>query len=364
MLGQQNVERRDSIRMTLKEHIEDIQIRLEQNKFTSEAAVRQGIIDRLLGALAWPTHETEVVFPEYGVEERKVDYALCHPPGRPRVFIEVKRVGYIEGAEEQLFGYAFHEGVPIAILTDGQKWRFFHPTGEGKFRERKVHELDLIESNNEENVERLNRYLNYEAVRKGDAITAIKNDYQNVSKQREIEGRLPEAWSKLLQDEDEFLLETMIDKTESLCGARPATEQVLSFLKSLERKTESYRKESSPHPGPNPKSSTSYHSSSTSKKPPQKLIVTMSDGTLINHHNAVQTFVEVIVKEVIEKLNPEEVSRIYPTIISTTSFGPKPEYQHGEFYINLKTATSYKKKILEKIARDLGIQLKVDIVDK
>ena len=61
------------------------------------------------------------------------------------VFIEVKQVGNIEGAEEQLFEYAFREGVPIAILTDGREWRFFHPTAQGDYRERKVCELNLSE---------------------------------------------------------------------------------------------------------------------------------------------------------------------------------------------------------------------------
>jgi predicted type IV restriction endonuclease len=227
--------------MTLKEHIDDIQKRLERNEFASEAAVRQGIIERLLSALAWPTFDTKIVFPEYGVEERKVDYALCHPVEKPRVFIEAKQVGNIEGAERQLFEYAFHSGVPIAILTDGQKWRFFYPIGQGEYKERKVHELDLIENDSEDSAERLNRYLNYEAVQTGDAVKAIEEDYRNVSKQRQIERRLPEAWSKLLQDEDgfsEFLLEAMAGKTESLCGVIPTQEQILTFLKGLERKTE------------------------------------------------------------------------------------------------------------------------------
>ena len=355
--------------MTLKEHIDDIRKRLEQKEFTSEAAVRQGIIERLLGALAWPTFDTKIVFPEYGVEGRRVDYALCHPVEKPRVFIEVKQVGNIEGAERQLFEYAFHSGVPIAILTDGQKWRFFYPIGQGEYRERKVHEFDLIENDSEESLERLNRYLNYEAVQTGEAVKAIEEDYRNVSKQRQIERRLPEAWSKLLEDADEFsefLLEAMAGKTESLCGAIPTQEQVLTFLKSLERKTElkpivtnpTIKYKASPAP-PN-----------TTGIPPQQrkphtcLRVTMPNEEVIDYYNAAQTFVEIIVKEVIEKLRPEEVSSIYPTIISTTSFSPKAERQVGQFYINLKTATIYKKRILETIADHLGIQMKIEVVEK
>ncbi len=179
---QQNVERRDSIKITLKEHIDDIRNQLKQGEFSNEAAVSFGIVQRLFEALGWPKFKPQIIIPEYVMEGRRVDFALCHPPGQPLIFVEVKQAGNLEGAEEQLFGYAFGAGVPIAILTDGQIWRFFHATGEGKYKEGKVYELDLIESDREESAERLDRYLNYEGVQKGQAITAIKNDYQKVSK--------------------------------------------------------------------------------------------------------------------------------------------------------------------------------------
>ena len=145
--------------MTLKKDIDDIRKGLEANQYGSEAAVSQGIVLRLLNVLDWPTYNTQVIIPEYSVEGRRVDYALCHPLSKPLVFIEVKQVGNIEGAERQLFEYAFHTGVPIAILTDGREWHFFHPSGQGDYKERRVYKLDLIERDSEESAIRLNRYL-------------------------------------------------------------------------------------------------------------------------------------------------------------------------------------------------------------
>ena len=221
--------------MTLKEHIDDIRKGLEAGQYGNKAAVSQGIVLRLLGALTWPTYDTQIVIPEYGVEGTRVDFALCHPPSKPRVFIEAKQVGNIKGAEEQLFGYDSRVRVPIAVLTDGREWQFFHPTGEGTWTERKVCELDLITGDSGENAERLNRYLNYESVRTGEAVEAIKADYEKVVQQRQVAIRLPEAWSKLVEEADEFLLHVVAEKTESLCGYRPTDGQVLDFLKSLER---------------------------------------------------------------------------------------------------------------------------------
>ncbi len=171
--------------MTLKEHIDDIRGSLETGRYPDEAAVRQGVVLRLLDALDWPIYSPQIVYPQYPVGEGKVDFALCHPESTPLVFIEVKQIGNIEEAEQQLFEYAFHEGIiPIAVLTDGQKWRFFHLMGLEYYRELKVCELDFIKGNSEEIADCLNIYLNYQSIRKGEAIRRIKKDYKRIYKQK------------------------------------------------------------------------------------------------------------------------------------------------------------------------------------
>ena len=221
--------------MTLKEHLDDIRSDLGKGVFVNEASVSQGIVLRLLHALGWPRYNTQVIIPEYLVEEGRVDFALCHPPSKPLVFVEVKQVGKIGGAEKQLFRYAFDIGVPIVILTDGQEWHFFQPSGQGNYKERRVCKLDLIKTENEENSGHLKRYLNYKLICSGDAIRAIQDDYQNIFQQRQIKTNLPEAWIKLVEEADEFLIDVVAEKTESLCGYKPTDGQVLNFLKSLKR---------------------------------------------------------------------------------------------------------------------------------
>ncbi|MYC72721.1 MAG: hypothetical protein F4X17_18635 [Gemmatimonadetes bacterium] len=216
--------------MTLKEHIDDIRDALRENQFPNEAAVSQGIVGRLLTSLTWPWYNPQIVIPEYSVGGRRVDFALCHPALKPMIFIEVKQVGQSDGAERQLFEYAFHAGVPIAVLTDGQRWQFFHPSGWGNYEERRVYTLDLIETDSEESVSRLNRYLNYESVCTGKSSDAIADNYQNISKQKHIEENLPEAWNKLMEEKDEILLALVAEKVESLCGYKPTDDQVWDFL--------------------------------------------------------------------------------------------------------------------------------------
>lgn len=216
--------------MTLEEQIVDIQTSIRKGRYINEASVSQGIVLRLLNTLGWPTYNTEVVSPEYTIEGKRVDFALCHPPTKPLVFIEVKRVGQSEGADKQLFEYAFYVGVPLAVLTDGQEWHFFLPTEQGRYQERRVYKLDILERKTQESAKRLSRYLAYEALCSGEAIEAAKRDYANVTREREIKHNLPIAFAKLIEEQDEGLIELIADKVESLCGYKPDLDTVADFL--------------------------------------------------------------------------------------------------------------------------------------
>jgi len=216
--------------MAIAKHIEKIREGLRQGTFTSEAAVSQGIILPTLHELGWPVFDTFIVIPEFSVEGRRVDYALCHPASRPSVFIEVKKVGLSEGADRQLFEYAFHLGVPMAILTDGQEWSFYLPGEQGRYDERRVYKLDLLERDIEEAENRLERYLGYKNVCSGDALKAARSDYQNVARHRVIETNLPKAWIALLKEQDSLLLDLLAEKVEDLCGYKPDLDICSQFL--------------------------------------------------------------------------------------------------------------------------------------
>ena len=217
--------------MSLSKHIDDVRAGIKAGRYVNEAAVSQGIVLRLLQALGWPTYDTQVVCPEFSLGGRRVDYALCHPPNKPAAFIEVKQIGQSDGTERQLFEYAFHVGVPLAILTDGQEWNFFLPAEQGDYSERRVYKLDIVERDLAESVARLERYLSYSQTSAGAAIAAAREDYRNVARGRQMLSTLPEAWSKLVADEDELMLELVADKVESLCGFKPDVDTVAKFLR-------------------------------------------------------------------------------------------------------------------------------------
>ncbi len=218
--------------MGLEETILQIQDKLRRGLFPDEAAVCQGAVLRILQELGWPVFDTTVVHPQYPVETRKIDYALCRANGKPVVFIEVKRVGVAASGERQLFEYAFHSGVPLAVLTDGQEWNFYLPAGEGDYQDRRVYKLDLLERDLSECSYRLNRYLSHLDVSSGMASENAQSDYRDVNREREIERILPQAWNTLLNEADDLLVELLSDKVSDLCGYKPDQDACVSFLLS------------------------------------------------------------------------------------------------------------------------------------
>jgi len=235
--------------MSIVVHIEEVKGRLREEIYTSEAAVSQGILLPTLQKLGWPVFDPTVVIPEYSLEGSRVDFALCHPARKPSVFVEVKKVGAAEGADRQLFEYAFHVGVPMAILTDGQEWSFYLPAEQGQYDERRVYKLDLLERSAQEAGDRLERYLAYKKVCSGEALQSAREDYRDVTRKRGIKETIPKAWEALFAEKDS-LLDVLARKVEDLCGYRPAREMCIEFLENERKK----RTRTQPSPYPPPKS--------------------------------------------------------------------------------------------------------------
>jgi predicted type IV restriction endonuclease len=221
--------------MSLESELSRIREAIPAGQFVNEASVCTGIVLPVLQQLGWPVFDPQVVWPEYGVEGRRVDYALCHPRGKPGIFVEVKQAGRSEGADRQLFEYAFHLGVPQAVLTDGQQWHFYLPAEQGNYEDRRVYKLDVLERPLPDCVQRLQRYLSYEGVRGGAALSASREDYHSVRRAREVAATIPTAWTMLVAEQDDLLVELLSDQVESLCGYKPEPDQVAVFLRTLVR---------------------------------------------------------------------------------------------------------------------------------
>jgi hypothetical protein len=220
---------------SLTKIIATIRERIVNGKYQSESAVREAIILPILNQLGWDSLDPDVVIRELNLSGRRVDYGLAVHPARPNIFVEVKAIGGAGGADRQLFEYAFHEGIPMAVLTDGREWHFYLPAEQGPYEERRVYKLDLIEREAEESSRFLGRYMEFSRVKSGIALEDAKRDFREASNHRLASQSVPRAWHEIVTEPDELLIEIIAERTESICGYRPDAVEIEKFLIEHER---------------------------------------------------------------------------------------------------------------------------------
>lgn len=217
----------------MKLQIERIRQRLLQGAYSNEAAVSHGVVSPILSALGWDTTDPDQVMPEYATGRGRVDFALLGSARRPSVFIEVKGVGRSVEGDRQLFEYAFHEGVPLCVLTDGKEWSFYLPSGQGSYDDRRVYRLQLDDRDPVECERVLTRYLDHARIKSGAAFEDAQRDYRDLASRREAKEALPRAWAELIAEREELLLELIADKAEALTGFRPSLDDVANFVEGF-----------------------------------------------------------------------------------------------------------------------------------
>ncbi|MDR1828873.1 MAG: type I restriction enzyme HsdR N-terminal domain-containing protein [Methylobacteriaceae bacterium] len=213
--------------------IGEIVERLKTSSFPNESAISQGVVLSILQNIGWDIWDTRLVWPEYKTGEGRADFALCNPPGKPAVFIEVKQPGKAEEGVKQVLQYAFDTGVPFVALTDGQTWRFYLPAEQGNYEERQVQMLDLYERPAEDAIEIFKRYLEYERVIREDALEDARREYRRNNKRSEARNALKGVWEQLIKRADPGLVELLANAVESHTGNRPEEKDTQEFLQGL-----------------------------------------------------------------------------------------------------------------------------------
>lgn len=209
--------------------------RLGSTDLENEAEVKLAIIEPVLRALNWDAAaDPRSIKPEYSAGHGRVDYALlCH--GRPQVFIEAKRRhGLDVRAEGQLFRYAANNGIPLLVLTDGYHWDFYLSMADGLPEERRFHHLELShEDGISESIDFLKAHLQKDRVESGEARRNAEAWLDGKRERERACKAIPAAWSALLNEPDELLLELLIEKVLHTSGARPEPDDVEHFLANL-----------------------------------------------------------------------------------------------------------------------------------
>ena len=196
----------------------------------TEEATKQGAILPILAALGWNCFDIDEVTPEFSVGNGRVDYCL-RLEQKKAVFIEVKRASEeLEKHEKQLLEYAFEFGVEIAVLTNGLTWWFYLPLVGGTWEQRKFFSIDILNQTKESVANHFNKFLSKQTISTGEALQKAKEIKASREKNKLVKKALPKAWDQLLREPDEFLLEILSEKVESICGHKPEVEILTDFI--------------------------------------------------------------------------------------------------------------------------------------
>ena len=199
----------------------------------SEEATKQGFILPVFQKLGWNPFEVQEVYPEFSVQNGRVDYSL-RVNNHNKVFVEVKKLGEdLDRHQEQLLQYAFKHGVKLAILTNGTIWWFYLPLHEGSWEQRRFYTIDIQSQASTDIAEKLVSFLAKEAVVSGQAVLNAENVYTSRQRREIIEQTLPRAWRKLLTESDELLTDVVGEVVEKLSGYKPEAAVVIQFLKDI-----------------------------------------------------------------------------------------------------------------------------------
>ena len=204
---------------------------IKSGQAEDEAKVKQWVIVPILRALDWDDSKPEFV-PEFAVEKRKVDYALCRE-GQAMVFIEAKRPGAADAkGEEQLFQYATNRGVPFLILTDGDVWDFYLSMAAGTYAERRFYRAEL---HREENLRKyaniFNDHLRKDSVVSGSARQEAEIMHESNRNRDKARTAISGVWRDLLRAPDDIIRDLIAEETESKCGVKPDLDDVEEFLR-------------------------------------------------------------------------------------------------------------------------------------
>ena len=231
--------------MSLSNAISNASRYIQGGRLKNEQQVRNSVILPIFRALGWDTTDPDQVFPEYGTETGRVDYALLGEDGTPLILIETKALGNVtDKSIRQLFRYAFDAGGGIIVLTDGQKWEFYlaEKAGVDK-RDRIFCKLDLTQTQPDECQQQLSRYLDRGNTYKGVSFeyarkdfetrrSAEKREQQEKQERDKLRTSLPSIWEGLRKDQKSPLYELM-SRAVAKTGLKEYPEVLAEFISQL-----------------------------------------------------------------------------------------------------------------------------------
>ena len=201
----------------------------------NEETAKFQIIAPVLQGLGWNPFSGIDVLYEHRVETAKgsgrVDIAL-QDQGHAVAHIEAKAPGHdLNRYAKQAVGYGFDEGVDICALTTGLEWQLYLPRANRPHKERLFATLRLEHDRIDQLAEDLKTFLGKENLLSGRSERRAKEVLEARRQAHHLNTKLPEIWSRMVQEPDGKLVELLIERAYEELNLRPAAEQVEAVLR-------------------------------------------------------------------------------------------------------------------------------------
>ncbi len=228
----------------MKDVLKDIRYKLESHLYQCEEHVRLSLVTRILYELGWDVWNPIEVNSEYKPvpteDSTKVDIALFQTKYIPAAYIEIKQHGKlaneIASVEKQLRNYCRDNTALFAIMTDGEKWRFYYPQTAGEFSQKCFKILDLLNDDLEELEEGFRLFLSKKSIESGDAKREAEDYLQLNQKQRAMEDAIAIA-KKTIQEPPYPRMTEAIVQIVALNGIHISEEEAEAYLNDISVKS-------------------------------------------------------------------------------------------------------------------------------
>ena len=167
----------------------------EQGNVSTPRGVADFVLLPVLRQLGWDTGDRSRVVPGFETGAGAVDFALCSPPGTPRVLVTIGTLpGSAGAAGTHPFDDCSIRPLQVAVSEDGRAWRFHFPAGQGRIRNREFERFDIVDDETENIAEVLDGYLSFHATGSGEAFAEAARDYG----ERRFPAEAQAAWRRAL----------------------------------------------------------------------------------------------------------------------------------------------------------------------
>lgn len=192
-----------------------------------------GIVLPLLQHLGWDTGDPGVAVRDFRTAAGTVDLALCHPPGDPRILIDL---GALPESAAAPHPHAFDDlsvpAIQLAVSDDGRDWRLHFPAGRGSINNRRFARFDIVDEPHERVAGALDTYLSFHAAEDGEAFREARREYA----EKRFPAEAHAAWRRCLQGSEvlRHFLREMQEGTGAPADGKRAQRFILGQVNSIQ----------------------------------------------------------------------------------------------------------------------------------